>query len=138
MLTVDNVNCLVSYLLLPIRLVILGSILLVGLVRILVDSIHNSPHLDTIVQTTIEMLLFYSGVTIYIPQDQGLFGFMDLYQTNKFITVFNHHNPWDVLVLPFAMKRPIAGIINHRFKAIIHLPRLSCTSRYSLKYFCHI
>jgi hypothetical protein len=116
MLTTDNVNRLVSYLLLPVRLVILCIILLIGLCTILVDSIHNYPNMDTIVQTTVEMVLFYSGVSVHIPQDRGLFGFMDLHQTNKFITVFTHHNPWDVLVLPFAMKRPLTGIINHRFQ----------------------
>lgn len=115
MLTLTNINRWTSYLLLPARLIVLFVILWIGFLAILIDSFQSYVTTEYIVKTTTELLLFYSGVTVYIPQDMGFLGYGNLHKTNRFVTVFNHTHPLDILVMPMAMRRPISGIINNKY-----------------------
>ena len=108
----DRLNRYLSMVLLPVRLMGLVVTLMGGGIGIVVCRASATQYLDAWVTMIASKLLFFLGVSVHTVQDGGYFGFTDLYQSNRFLTIFNHSHPLDGLVLLGSMGRPLTGLVN--------------------------
>lgn len=111
----DRLNRYLSMVLLPVRLMGLVVTLMGGGIGIVVCRASATQYLDAWVTMTASKLLFFLGVSVHTVQDGGYFGFTDLYQSNRFLTIFNHSHPLDGLVLLGSMGRPLTGLVNPQY-----------------------
>ena len=108
----DSVNRLLSYILFPIRCCLIGSIVGLGSTVWFLSTIYYPTYSFPIQLYVTDSILFYTGITIKIPNDMGWLGYGNLHNTTKFITVFNHSHPLDLPVLLSSMRRPLTGVVN--------------------------
>ena len=114
-LTAEKVNRFLGYLLFPLRCVLVGFIAIVGGISWLLINNYRPNDSFSMQLAVTDALLFYSGISVEIPNDSGWLGYGNLYRHNQFVTIFNHSHPLDLLVIQTAMRRPLTGLVNQSY-----------------------